>query len=254
MDLKEKSINIRKTILEMICKSKSSHIGSAFSVVDVLTYIYFQEFKKWDKLILSKWHAGSSLYATLAELWKIDKTELINTYCQNWQKLWWHVTLWSIDGVDATAGSLWHGLPIGIWMAMVFKNNKVYVIIWDGEMNEWSIWEWIMFLSHHKINNLILIIDKNKQQWLGHTKDIVDTINIKNVLSWFDINVVECNWNNLESIEESFKNLSKYRANIIIANTIKGKWVSFMEDNIDFHYKTPNEEQYNQALFELNNN
>lgn len=253
MTLEQSAKNIRTTILKMIYNSKSSHIWAAFSIADILTYIYISQFKDWDKLIMSKWHAGSVLYATLAEIWKIDKEELINTYCKNWQKLWWHVTLWSIPWVDATAWSLGHWLSMWIWMALALKDNKVYVILWDWECNEWSVWEGFLFAQQKKLSNLIVIIDRNKQQAMGYTKDIINIPNLNNAVENLGWHVQTINWNDFWEIEWAFNNLSHQQPNLIIADTIKGKWVDFMEDNIVFHYKTPTEEQYRDALHQLSN-
>jgi transketolase len=236
----------------MICKSKSSHIWSAFSSVDVMTYLYIKQKQKWDKVIFSKWHAWSVLYATLAEMWKIDKEKLINTYCQNWQNLWWHVTLWTIDWVDATAWSLGHGLSIWVWMALSLKKNNVFVLMWDWEMDEWSVREWLLFASQKKISNLIVIIDRNKQQWLWNTEDILYINNLEDVLRSLWWNAISIDWHDFNQIWKAFDCLSSDKPNIIIANTIKGKGVDFMENNIEFHYKTPNEEQYQNALYQIN--
>jgi len=252
MDLLQTAKNIRTTVLNMICKSKSSHIWSAFSLVEIMTFIYSKYIKQGDKFIFSKWHAWSVLYATLAEMWKIDKDKLINTYCQNWQKLWWHVTLWTIDWVDATAWSLWHGLSMWIGMALSLKNNNVFVIIWDWESNEGSVREWFLFAPQKKVNNLIVIIDRNKQQWLWNTKNIIflDKLDISLEALWWNVQTI--NGHDFDQIQQAFSNTSKDKPNVIIADTIKGKWVDFMEDNIDFHYKTPNEEQYQNALQQIN--
>jgi transketolase len=252
MNLLQTSKNIRTTILKMIYKSKSSHIWSAFSLVDIMAFIYTKYFQKGDKVIFSKWHAGSVLYATLAEIGKIDKQELIDTYCQNWQKLWWHVTLWTIEWVDATAWSLGHGLSIGIGMALSLQQQKIFVILWDWEINEWSIWEWFMFAPQKKLTNLIVIIDRNKQQAMWSTKNIIGLENLNISLSALGWNVQTINWHDFDEIGQAFSNLSNNKPNIIIADTIKWKWVNFMENNIDFHYKTPNEEQYQNALQQIN--
>ncbi|MDD3262622.1 MAG: transketolase [Candidatus Absconditabacteria bacterium] len=252
MDFFETSKNIRTTILKMICKSKSSHIGSAFSSVDVMTYLYIKQKEEGDKVIFSKGHAGSVLYATLAEMGKIDKEILINTYCQNGQSLGGHVTLGTIDGVDATAGSLGHGLSMGIGMALSLKNQNVFVLVGDGEINEGSIWEGFLFAPQKKLNNLIVIIDRNKQQGLGETEKIIslDKLNVSlDALGWC---VQTINGHDFDQIEGAFNKLSKNKPNIIIADTIKGKGVDFMENNIEFHYKTPNEEQYQNALHQIN--
>ena len=205
IDLTQASKNIRTTVLRMICKSKSSHIWWAFSIADIMTYLYIKKLNEWDKVLLSKWHAWSVLYASLAEIWKIDKEKLINTYCTNWQKLWWHVTLWSIPWVEITAWSLGHWLSIWIWMALWIKNKNIYVILWDWEINEWSIWEWFLFAQQKKLNNLI------------------------------------------------FNGLSNDKPNLIIADTIKWKWVDFIEDKLEFHYRSPNEEEFKKALLQINN-
>ena len=252
MNLLQTSKNIRTTILKMIYKSKSSHIWSAFSLVDIMAFIYTKYLQTGDKVIFSKWHAGSVLYATLAEIGKIDKQELIDTYCQNWQKLWWHVTLWTIKWVDATAWSLGHGLSIGIGMALSLQQQKTFVILWDWEINEWSIWEWFMFAPQKKLTNLIVIIDRNKQQAMWSTKNIIGLENLNISLSALGWNVQTINWHDFDEIEQAFSNLSNNKPNIIIADTIKWKWVKFMENNIDFHYKTPNEEQYQNALQQIN--
>ena len=252
MSFEQSAKNIRTTILKMVYKSKSSHLWSAFSVVDILTYIYSTQFKQWDKLIMSKWHAWSALYATLAEIWRIDKEKLINTYCTNWQKLWGHVTLWSIQWVDATAWSLGHWLSMWIWMALSSKDNSVYVILWDWEVNEWSNREWFMFAPQKKLSNLIVVIDRNKQQAMWYTKNIIDMPNLDKAISELWRNVQVINWNDFSDIEKAFSNLSYRKPNLIIADTIKWKWVDFMEDNIVFHYKTPTEEQFNNALIQIN--
>lgn len=252
MDLLQTTKNIRTTILKMICKSKSSHIGSAFSLVEIMTFLYSKYIQRGDKMIFSKWHAGSVLYATLAEIWKIDKKKLIDTYCQNWQQLWGHVTLWTIEWVDATAGSLWHGLSMGIGMALSLKNNTVFVVLGDGEINEGSIREWFLFAPQKKLSNLVVIVDRNKQQAMWHTEDIIHLKKLDSALEDLWRHVQTIYWHDFGEIETAFKKFVKDKPNIIIADTIKGKWVDFMEDNIDFHYKTPNEEQYQNALQQIN--
>ena len=252
MNLQQTAKNIRTTILEMICKSKWSHIWSAFSLVEIMAFIYSKKIQKGDKFIFSKWHAGSVLYATLAEMGKINKQELINNYCQNGQKLWGHVTLWTIEWVDATAGSLWHGLSMWIGMALSLKDNTIFVVVGDWEINEGSIWEWFLFAPQKKLTNLIVIIDRNKQQAMWPTKDVIalNKLDVSLDALWWNVQTIH--GHNFDEIEQAFNSLAKDKPNIIIADTIKGKWVDFMEDNIDFHYKTPNEEQYQSALHQIN--
>ncbi|MDD4530099.1 MAG: transketolase [Candidatus Gracilibacteria bacterium] len=249
--MQKKSNNIRQTIIKMITKSKSSHIGGALSTVDILNSIYSKFFKENDKLILSKGHSGSALYATLAEYGKIDKNNLIDTYCQNGSKFGGHITYGSMPGVDASAGSLGHGLSIGCGFALADKNRNVFVITGDGELNEGSIWEAVMFSFHHKLSNLIWIIDRNGQQACGNTDDIMKINNLNDILKSFGWFVQEIDGHDFREINNAFTNLNNELSNVIIANTIKGKGVSFMEDNLTFHYRPPNDEQYQLALNEL---
>lgn len=243
--------NIRKTILKMIHRSKSSHIGSALSMVDILAVLYAGVLQKEDKVIVSKWHGGSALYATLAEAGYVDKEWLIENYCQNGSKFWWHVTYGSIPEVHATGGSLGHGLPIGCWLALVKRERKVYIITGDGELNEGSNWESAMFAYHHKLSNLIWIIDKNGQQSFGLTEDTLEIHDLKWILSSFWWYAQEINGNNADEVNHAFQSLSTSQPNVLIANTIKWKGISFMEGNVDFHYRPPTNDELSQALSEL---
>ena len=251
MDLQKIAKNIRITILKAITASKTSHIGSAFSMVDILTILYFKFITDDDKIIISKWHAGSGLYATLAEKGYFDKNELIDIYCRNGSKFGGHITYGSNPAVHASAGSLGHGLPIGCGMALAKNRGKVYVITGDGEINEWSNWESVMFASHHHLSSLIWIIDRNGQQSFGKTKTTLDIPELPAILSAFGWNVQEIDGHNFDELDIAFSSLSDTKPNVIIANTIKWKWVSFMEDKVEFHYRPPTSEQLELALREL---
>lgn len=235
----------------MITASKTSHIGSAFSMVDILTSLYFQYLQNDDKVIISKGHAGSGLYATLAEKWLLDKDELIDIYCRNGSRFWWHITYGSNSAVHASAGSLGHGLPIGCGFALANRNRNVYIITGDWEVNEGSNWESVMFAPHHQLSNVIWIIDKNSQQSFWKTKDTLDIPNLSKILQLFGWHVQDINWHNFSDLDRAFSSLSKMLPNVIIANTIKWKGVSFMEDRVEFHYRPPTLEQCEQALIEL---
>lgn len=252
MDFLQTTKNIRTTILKMIYKSRGSHIWGALSLVEIMTFLYSGYIQKWDKIIFSKWHSGSVLYATLAEMGKIDKEKLIDTYCQDGQKIWGHVTLWSIEWVDATAGSLWHGLAMGIGMALSLTKQKVFVILGDGELNEWSIREGFLFAPQRKLHNLVVIVDRNQQQWMWPTKDIIDIPKLDTILDSLGWNVKTIDGHSLDEIQDALHDLSQNKPNIIVADTIKGKWIDYMEDNVAFHYKTPTEEQYQDALQQIN--
>ena len=246
------STEIRKTILRMIHRSKSSHIASALSMVDILASLYFWFLKKNDKVIVSKWHAGSALYATLAEAGFINKDWLIENYCQNGSKFGGHVTYGSIPEVHATAGSLGHWLPIWCGFALADRSRNVVVITGDWELNEWSNWESVMFGYHHSLSNLIWIIDKNGQQSFGPTEDTMKIHNLTEVLKSFWWFVQEIDGNSHDMIGGALKNISTTLPNVIIAKTIKWKGVSFMEWKVEFHYKPPTDEQLTQAIEELN--
>ncbi len=235
----------------MITASKTSHIGSAFSMVDILTSLYFQYLKNDDKVIISKGHAGSGLYATLAEKWLLDKNELIDIYCRNGSRFGWHITYGSNSAVHASAGSLWHWLPIGCGFALANKNRKVYIITGDGEVNEGSNWESIMFAPYHQLSNVVWIIDKNSQQSFWKTKDTLHIPELSKILQLFGWHVKDIDWHDFDDLDRAFSSLSTTQPNVIIANTIKWKGVSFMEDRVEFHYRPPTPEQCEQALIEL---
>lgn len=243
--------NIRKTVLRMIHRSKSSHIGSALSMVDILAALYAGILQKDDRVIVSKWHGGSALYATLAEAWYIDKEWLIENYCQNGSKFGGHVTYGSIPEVHATAGSLGHGLPIGCWFAFADRKRKVVVITGDGELNEWSNWESVMFAYHHKLSNFVWVIDKNGQQSFGSTEDTLGIHNLPWILSAFGWHVQEIDGNSIDDVQHAFCSLNTNLPNVIIAHTIKWKGISFMEGKVDFHYRPPKDDELEQALSEL---
>lgn len=245
------SNSIRRTVVKMIHRSKSSHIGSALSMVDILAYLYSTFLAKDDKIIVSKGHAWSALYATLAEFWYIDKDWLVENYCQNGSKFWGHVTYGSIPEVHATAGSLGHGLPISCGFALANQHRKVVVITGDGELNEWSNWESTMFAYHHKLTNLVWVIDRNGQQSFGPTEDTLKIHNLTWVLESFGWHVQEIEGNDHSNIEKAFASLSTTAPNVIIANTTKWKGISFMEGKVEFHYRPPTDQEFEQAIQEL---
>lgn len=235
----------------MITASKTSHIWSAFSMVDILTVLYFNFITERDKVVISKWHAGSWLYATLAEKWHLDKQELIDIYCRNGSRFGGHITYGSNTAVHSSAGSLGHGLPIGCGFALADKTRKVYIITGDGEVNEWSNWESIMFASHHHLSNIVWIIDKNNQQSFGKTQATLDIPKLHEILENFWWYVQEIDGHDYNQLGNAFSSVSSEKPNVIIANTTKWKWVSFMEDRVEFHYRPPTKEQLETALIEL---
>lgn len=253
---------IRKHILKMTLYSKSSHIGSALSIVEILVTLYFKimnidpknpDKDIRDKLILSKAHGSAALYATLAERGFFPKTFLDRYYLDD-GILPGHLDTTSVPGIEFSAGSLGHGFNAGIGMAINNKqtNNpgKIFTIIGDGECNEGSIWEGVMLASHLKLNNLTVFVDYNKIQSFGRTNEVINQEPIADKWRAFGWDVYEINGHDFsELINSIYQSHSKPK--VIIANTVKGKGVSFMENNLDWHYKSPNQEQYDLAIKEI---
>ncbi|WP_300369649.1 transketolase [Brachyspira sp.] len=267
MTSKELSKIIRIESLKMHYKSQTSHIGSNFSVADILSVLYNDILKydiknpnyiNRDRVIYSKGHAATILYALLAEKGFIEK-ELINNYGNDNQILASHITH-KVDGIEFSTGSLGHGANIGCGIAIALKRKnidaKVFVILSDGEMNEGSTWEAILFASHHRLDNLIFILDNNKLQAFGNTKDIINMGNISNKLIEFGWETIEVDGHNHDELKSIFNKLplENNKPSFILAHTIKGKGVDFMENNLLWHYRSPNEEEYLLALKKLGEN
>ena len=255
---------IRINTLKMIFNSQTSHIGSAFSIIDILTVLYFKILlidpknpwrKDRDRFILSKGHACAALYSTLA-LRGFFSEDNLSKYCINGGILHGHPTRDFIPGIEASTGSLGHGLSIGIGMAIAGKFDKrdyrVFVLLSDGECNEGSTWEAAMFANHHKLNNLVAIIDRNKLQAFGPTEEVIELEPFEKKWTSFGWEVKEINGHDFSEIQGALNNIPfNNKPSVIIARTVKGKGVSFMEDRLAWHYKSPNREQYETALKEL---
>lgn len=260
---------IRKKVIEMSYKAKSSHIASALSMIDILTVLYFRIMnidpknprnKDRDIFILSKGHSCSGLYATLAYRGFFE-LDLLDSYYKDGSPLGGHPKRDCVPGIEASTGSLGHGLPVGCGIALNNKNTnnhgKVVVLMGDGECNEGSIYEAMMFATFHKLGNLIVIIDNNKWQGLGQVKEIVGVEPICDKWKAFGWNTLEIDGHNYQEIYNSLKSVYESTNNIptaIIAHTLKGKGVSFMEDKLEWHYKSPNLDQLNIAIKELETN
>lgn len=253
--MKNLSIRIRKSILKIVSTTKSAHIASNFSIIELLVFIHkkFKIKNSVDDFILSKGHAALSYYCLLKEL-KILSQRDLNTYGHNNTKLMSHVSH-KVKGIILSTGSLGHGLPVatGIALAKKIKKNKskTIVIISDGELDEGSNWESFLFAAHHRLENLIVVLDYNKIQSLDSVKK---TINLEPLLSKikafnFEVNVVD--GHNFSSLKKGFLFKKKNKPKFIIANTIKGKGVSFMENKVEWHYRSPNELDLKKALAEI---
>lgn len=258
--------SLRRTILRSIYGAQASHIASAFSVVDVIYYLYSNILKvnpkkpdkpDRDRFVLSKGWAASAQYAVLAHRGFFSEDFFIKNYCQDGSPFIGITTMSGVPGIEATTGSMGHGLPIGIGMAIAGKKAskpyRVFVLISDGELDEGSTWEGIFFAGHHKLDNLVVIIDYNKLQSFGAVKEILDPEPLKDKLQAFKWSVKEINGHDLSDIQRVFLKIpfEKGKPSFIIADTIKGKGVSFMENNNVWHYKAPNKENFELALKEL---
>ncbi|MFA5283634.1 MAG: transketolase [Bacilli bacterium] len=255
---------VRIDVLNMINHGHGAHIGSAFSIADIIPVLYISVLKfdvknpdspSRDIFILSKGHAGATLYATLAEIGFFEKSILM-TYEDDGSLLCGHVTKHNVPGVEVSTGSLGHGASIAAGYAHAFKmdgkKNHVYCLIGDGESEEGEIWEMAMYSAHYQLDNLTIIIDSNKQQALGNVDEIMSFSKNQNK-RWesFGFDVVEIDGHNHQEIKKALLHRSSGKPVAIIANTIKGKGVSFMEDSLLWHYKNPDGEFYLKALEEL---
>jgi len=265
MNYRQIASEIRKDILRMHARSQSSHVGSALSCVDILVVLYFNVLKvgrkglndKYrDRLILSKGHAASALYASLASRHFFPK-KILEGYCVDGGKLPGHVTMKCVPGVEASSGSLGHGLSIGAGMAIAARGQthpyRVFVVLGDGECNEGSVWEAAMFAAHHRLDGLTAIIDFNGLQAFGKTGSILNLEPI--VAKWesFGWAVREVDGHDCEQMAEMLNQVpfERSRPSVVIARTLKGKGVSFMEDSLVWHYKSPSKDELRISLKEL---
>ena len=265
MDYIKVANSVRQKIIKMHYTSGASHIGSALSCVDILVAAYFEVLRidpndshnrDRDRFILSKGHAASALYAILAQRGFFNQ-EILEQYYQDGGCLPGHATKNCVPGVEVSTGSLGHGLSIGIGMALAGRYDnckyRVFVLLSDGECNEGAVWEAAMFSSQHRIENIIAIIDYNKLQAFGRTKDVIDLEPFKDKWLSFGWSVKEIDGHKFDEIIDALKSVpfEKNKPSVIIAHTIKGKGVSFMENDLTWHYKSPNEEEFKIAVKEL---
>ncbi len=265
MDYSQIAKEIRKKVLKMFFDSQTAHLGSSLSEVDILTVLYFKILsidpknptaEDRDRFLLSKGHGAAGLYATLAQRGFFPES-VLDTYCQDGGKLPGHSTRNCAPGVEVSTGSLGHGLPMAAGMALAGKrdgkNYRVFVLMSDGECEEGSVWEAALFASHHKLDNLIAIIDYNKLQAFGRTNEVLNLEPLKKKWEDFGWQVKEIDGHNFSEIENALSQIpfEKTKPSLVIANTVKGKGVSFIEDKLEWHYKNLTKEEYELALKEL---
>ena len=257
----------RRNIVSMVFNAQSGHIGGALSAVELLTVLFHKcmktvpqwkedkDFSVRDRFVLSKVHASSMLYCVLSQLGYFPKEELM-TFRKLGSRLQGHPTL-MCPGVEVPTGSLGQGLSIGCGIATALKLDKnpanVFVYLGDGELQEGNIWEAFMHIAHQKLDNMVAIIDRNNLQIDGNTENIKALDNLKAKIEAFNWDVFEINGHNIIEIYETIELAKKANKPVaIIANTIKGKGVSFMENNAGWHGTAPKKEEYEKAMAELN--
>jgi transketolase len=258
------SAGIRKKTVQLIYDAKAGHIGGALSATDILTLLYFEilntdpedplSFGR-DRFILSKGHSVESYYCVLAES-GFFPGEWLTTYGKFSSPLAGHPVN-KIPGIEVNTGSLGHGLNLGVGMAMAAKMNKssykVYVLMGDGELAEGSVYEAAMAASHYRLDNLIAIIDRNGLQISGETEKVMRLEQLADRWKSFGWNVIETSGNSMEMLFDVFRNRipDNGSPSLVIAKTIKGKGVSFMENKAEWHHKVPSAAELQQALREL---
>lgn len=257
---------VKKNIVEMIYEAKSGHPGGSLSCSEILTYLYYEKMnvsvenpkdENRDRFVLSKGHAAPALYAVLAEKGYFSKSEL-KSLRKIGSLLQGHPDAKHINGVDVSTGSLGQGISnavgISLGLRALNKKSKVYTILGDGELQEGLVWEATMAAGHYKLNNLVAIIDNNGLQIDGKNEEVINVNPIDDKFRSFGWNVVLCeDGNDFDSIDKAFLEADKCtdKPTVIIAKTIKGKGVSFMENEVGWHGAAPNEEEKNKAIKEI---
>jgi transketolase len=255
--------HLRGLSLKMVSRAGTSHIGGVLSMADIVAVLYFEILNLFpeepkhpdrDRLILSKGHCCSGIYAALALRGFFPLDEL-DSFAEDLSPMMAHISN-SVDGVEFSTGALGHGLPFGVGKAIFAKRHKLiwhtYVILSDGELDEGSNWEAIMFAAHHNLNNLTIIIDYNNLQSLDTIEKTLALEPIQEKFKSFGCNTIRLNGHDHQALMDTFhQDESNNKPKVIIADTIKGKGVSFMENQVLWHYKPPNEDELKLALDEV---
>lgn len=265
LELEKMANEIRKDIVTAVHSAKSGHPGGSLSSADIFTYLYFEEMNvdpanpKWedrDRFVLSKGHVAPGLYSTLAEKGYFPKEDL-KTLRHTGSYLQGHPDMKHIPGIDMSSGSLGQGVSVAVGMAAAGKYDKkdyrVYTLTGDGEIQEGQIWEAAMWAGHSKLDNLVVIVDNNNLQIDGSVEDVCSPYPIDKKFEAFNFHVINIDGNDFDQIRAAFKEAreTKGMPTAIIAKTVKGKGVSFMENAAGWHGKAPNDEEYEIAMADL---
>jgi transketolase len=264
-ELRALARRLRVHVLTMTHRAKSSHVGGGLSMADILAVLYGDVLKvdpkapQWpgrDRFVLSKGHACAALYAVLAERGFFPLADL-ETFYQDGSALSGHATHIGVPGVECSTGSLGHGLSIACGMAVAGKKAaspfRVFAIISDGECDEGSIWEAALFAGHHQLDNVTVIVDYNRIQSLGHTNEVLCLDPLTDKWRSFGWHTVEIDGHSVEQLQTVLSSvpLAEGKPTCLVANTVKGKGVSFMENQLLWHYRAPQGDEYTRALAEL---
>ena len=256
---------IRKGIVTAVHSAKAGHPGGSLSATEIFTYLYFEEMnidpadpkkEDRDRFVLSKGHTAPGLYSTLAERGYFPKEDLV-TLRHTGSYLQGHPDMKHIPGVDMSSGSLGQGISAAVGMAIAAKmkgaDYRVYTLLGDGEIEEGQVWEASMLAAHKKLDNLVVIVDNNNLQIDGAVGEVNSPYPIDKKFEAFNVHVINIDGNDFDQIEAAFKEARsvKGQPTAIIAKTLKGKDVSFMENSVDWHGKAPNDEQYKIAMEDL---
>ena len=263
-ELKKHALNVRRSIVEMVYTAQSGHPGGSLGAADILTYLYFEEMDiniqnkggiDRDRFVLSKGHCSPALYGILSEAGLIDLD--IHTFRQLGSPLQGHPNMNYIDGVDMSTGSLGQGISASVGMALANKldnnDHRIYTLCGDGEAEEGIVWEALMAACHYKLDNLCVIFDVNGLQIDGNVQDVIGPLPLDTKAKAFGANVLECDGNDFDSLRRAFKQAKEFKGapSVIIAHTIKGKGVSYMENNYAWHGAAPKEDEYKIAMEDL---
>ena len=253
--LEKKAKEIRRKVIKLLYRHKACHLGSNMSAIEILVALYYKIMKKEDKFLLSPGWKAAALYSILADKKIIDWKDLLKNYYEPGSK-YWGLVHHTVPGIEHSFGSAGHGLPVAIGMDLAVKldkkKGKVYCLVSDGEMDCGTTWESALFASHHKLDNLVVLVDYNKFQAFGKTNEVLNLEPL--VKKWKDFNwyVQRINGHNFEELIKAFKNLSNEKPNIIICDTIKGSGgntaCNIFENKLEWHYKNLDEQTFKYAL------
>lgn len=261
-NLKAKSFDLRKNVIDMIIEGKGGHTGGDMSVIDILISLYLKNMNcspanmddpNRDRFVMSKGHCVEAYYAVLAEAGYFDIKDVISQFSKFGSEFIGHPNN-KLPGIEINSGSLGHGLSVSVGMALAGKMDqkpyRVYTVMGDGELAEGSVWEGVMAAGHYKLDNLCAVVDRNRLQISGDTEEVMGHDDLGERFASFGWNVIEVDGHNFEELDEAFNEAkaTKGQPTVVNANTIKGFGSPVMEDKVNWHHKVPTTEEYTQII------